>query len=66
MSFHKLIGDIRAFICILDLDYVYYTGSISFDLRSTHLGLVEPEVEEGSCLIAGPRLHSSVSIIGIC
>lgn len=33
--------------------------------RLTHLGLAEPEVKE-LCHIVGPRLQSSVSIIGIC
>ena len=53
MSFHESLGEIRGKIFLTDLGICFKLVRYHLNLRSTRLGLVEPEVEEGSCLIVG-------------
>ena len=54
MLFHELLGEIRACICLIDLGICFALVRYQLNLRFTHLGLAEPEVEEGFILIVGP------------
>ena len=53
VSFHESLGEIRVSICLITSGICVKLVQYHLNLRSTQLGLAEPEVEEGSCLIVG-------------
>ena len=53
MSFHESLGEIRGKIYLIDSGICFKLVRYQLNLRSTCLGLAEPKVEEGSCLIVG-------------
>ena len=65
VSFHESLGEIRASICLIGSGICFALVRYHSNLRSTHLGLAEPKVEEGSCLIVGPFFRNGMLKMGV-